>query len=467
MTTLGVAGSGYTTGMMATELTTIAEEPAPYSGGDRGRAPLPESALAKLWQRRASRQEWFRTSQGRRVRVLYPGRPGTTAGPDFRNALLHFEDEGVVQGDVEIHIRQQDWYAHGHREDPNYNGVVLHAALDLHPQPTERQSGGEVPVVSLASILPEGGPEGGETDGGEAEGEGDGYGSGGCRGDNGAVWDVLAGLGYPRPESPDEMAALLDRAGDERFLGKSGRFVKFLAEQAPEQVLYEGLMEALGYRNNQQPFVRLASLAPYDVLERAVVKVPAEDLAATVESWLGQLSGLSPERDGRAGPLPRGSSGRPMDAREWHCFRVRPANHPRRRIAGAARLLGSCFDGTLEGGLVEGFSRLSLEGSARRLVEALAVTDGGVTYIGAARAKEMAVNVVLPFLHGLGESSGKGGEAVNCLGLYSKMGRLADNEVTREMAGQLTAGGVGLPKMNARRQQGLIHLQRVLAGAAG
>lgn len=447
--------------MIARALTTITEEPAPYqgrSGRDRGNPPLPESALAKLWQRRAARQEWFRTSRGRRVRVLYPGRPGTSAGPDFRNALLHFEDEGMVQGDVEIHIRQQDWYSHGHREDPNYNGVVLHAALDLHPEPTQRQSGGEVPVVSLASILPEqGGPEG----------DGDGDVSGGHPGPGGAVWSILEGLGYTTPTCGEELGALLDRAGDERFLGKSRRFGKYLAEQPTEQALYEGIMEALGYRNNQQPFVRLASLAPYAALERAATKVPAEDLDATLQSWLTQLSGLSQGRDARAVSLPRGSFGRPMDAGEWHCFRVRPANHPRRRIGGAARLLARCFDGTLEGGLVEEFSRMAAEGSPRRLAGALTVAGGGVTYIGSARAKEVAVNVVLPFLHGLAETDGDGGEAANCLGLYGKFGRLADNEVAREMAGLLSVAGMPLPKLNARRQQGLIHLQRVLAGAAG
>ncbi len=448
--------SGYTAPMIAQALPTIAEEPAPYqgrSGRGGGKPPLPESALAKLWQRRAARQEWFRTSQGRRVRVLYPGRPGTSAGPDFRNALLHFEDEGVVQGDVEIHIRQQDWYSHGHREDPNYNGVVLHAALDLHPEPTQRQSGGEVPVVSLEELLP------GEDHTPSGPGSGESW--------AGAVGDILEGLGYTTPTSSEELAALLDRAGDERFLGKSRRFGKFLAEQSREQVLYEGIMEALGYRNNQQPFVRLASLAPYAALEGAAVKVPAEDLAATLESWLLQLSGLPPERGTRFFALPRRGVGSPMDAWEWHCFRVRPANHPRRRIGGAARLLARCFDGTLDGGMINGLSLAATPGIPRRLTEALTVSGGGVTYIGADRAKEIAVNVALPFLHGLAETNGDGGGAANCLGLYRRFGRLADNEVTREMAGLLSVAGMPLPKLGARRQQGLIHLQRVLAGAAG
>ncbi|HZA22161.1 MAG TPA: DUF2851 family protein [Dehalococcoidia bacterium] len=86
----------------------MAERPAPYSPRDHNR-PISEQALARLWQRRAARRQWFRTDRGVRVRVLYPGRPGKAAGPDFHNALLEFEGVGLVQGDVEIHLRQRDW----------------------------------------------------------------------------------------------------------------------------------------------------------------------------------------------------------------------------------------------------------------------------------------------------------------------------------------------------------------------
>jgi hypothetical protein len=70
------------------------------------------------------------------------------------------------------------------------------------------------------------------------------------------------------------MGHLLDRAGDARFLSKSSRFQRFLQEQTPEQCLYEGLLEALGYQHNQQPFLSLAARAPYFALERAVQGIP-------------------------------------------------------------------------------------------------------------------------------------------------------------------------------------------------
>ena len=45
---------------------------------------IPERLLAKLWKERATREESFRAGDGRRFRVIYPGRTGTTAGPPVR-----------------------------------------------------------------------------------------------------------------------------------------------------------------------------------------------------------------------------------------------------------------------------------------------------------------------------------------------------------------------------------------------
>ena len=43
--------------------------------------PMPESLLARLWSKRAARQAEFRTGNGTRFRVLYPGHPGGGSGP--------------------------------------------------------------------------------------------------------------------------------------------------------------------------------------------------------------------------------------------------------------------------------------------------------------------------------------------------------------------------------------------------
>ena len=175
--------------------------------------PITEKQLARLWERRAARSRALRTERGSRIRVLYPGRPGVTAGPDFRNALLLVEDQGLVQGDVEVHLRQRDWRPHGHHEDPNYNGVALHVALETTGASAGTVSGAEPPLVELRGLLDD--PTADETSDEVRD----------------HLWRLLEGHGYRRPDTAERMAALLNRAGDERFLGRSRVLQRLMSEQ--------------------------------------------------------------------------------------------------------------------------------------------------------------------------------------------------------------------------------------------
>ncbi|MYC30953.1 MAG: DUF2851 family protein [Chloroflexi bacterium] len=427
-------------------VTALREEKEDYS-------PLPEKTLARLWQKRAALQREFRTGAGRRVRVLYPGRPGTAAGPDFRDAVLEMEGLGVVQGDVELHLRQQDWYAHGHAEDPNYNGVVLHAALETDPRPTNLHNGHQAPVISLSDLL-EQAEEAGERDlpagGPQLSGE---------------LWSLLENRGWPRPTDASEAANLLDAAGEARFAGRAEMFAAFCREQPAAQALYEGLMESLGYRNNRQPFLKLARAAPWNSLVKEALGSLPEQRTRVVEAWLLQLSGLDGPEEKIAKPLAR--YGRPMNAKEWHCFRVRPANHPRHRIAGAARLLTRCTaraeegEGLVEDGLITFFDNAVNSCKPASLASALTVNASekkGPAYIGTGRARDMAVNVVLPFFHAWHD----GGDTA-ALDLYRVFPKLQENEVTREMKDRLLLPEWAGLISTAQRQQGLIHLYRQLS----
>ena len=401
---------------------------------------IPERLLARLWQRRAARQEWFRTHGGAWVRVLYPGRPGLSAGPDFRDAILEMEGVGRVRGDVEIHIRQQDWDAHGHADDPRYNGVVLHAALDVQSSSTGLASGRKAPVISLAPLM-------GTTAPAESE-------------PHSGLWQLLEERGHSRPGSPEEATQLLDNAGNLRFLDRSRQLGRFLEEESPDQVLYEGLMEGLGYQHNQHAFSLLAQRAPYPELAHAALEVPPEHRAATIEGWLVHLSGLSQKGTAHKTPrLPRGF-GPPMTADAWHCFRVRPANHPLRRITGAARLVNRF----LEPGLTSGLR--SEAGSPKTLTAALTVERQGresTAPIGQGRARDLAVNTALPFLHSLAIREGQVAESETCLRLFARFSRCQENEITQEMAERLLEPDWKGIVSTARRQQGLLHFHHLLA----
>jgi hypothetical protein len=189
---------------------------------------VPESLLVKLWKDRAARSGSFRAGDGRRFKVIYPGRPGTTAGPDFRDAVLEEEGVGLIRGDVEVHVRQRDWDAHGHGNDPRYNGVILHAVGGMSGPFLRLPNGAHVPVVSLDRLVRRTSPSGGP-----------------------GLWSLLRPQGYAPPGCFAEAEALLDTAGDHRFLWKSGAFMALLSEEDPEQLLCSALMEAPGYSQSQ------------------------------------------------------------------------------------------------------------------------------------------------------------------------------------------------------------------------
>jgi hypothetical protein len=269
---------------------------------------------------------------------------------------------------------------------------------------------------------------------------------------------------------------LLDRAGEARFLAKSALLQKFLGEQSPDQTLYEAVMEALGYRRNQQVFLKLAARAPYAALCRAALEVASAQRAVAMEGWLLKLSGLPAHREGvlrvveAVNPRkdwPKAGFGASLLATEWHTAGVRPANQPRRRIAGAAGLV----DRFLEPGLVAGLGEVVQAGAPRALARALTVRspggppDGaGAALVGPGRAGDIAVNVVLPFLHGMAQLEGDRGQVQNCARLYGRFGRLQDNELTREMPRQLLPPQWLEAVNTARRQQGLLHLHHLLKG---
>ena len=410
--------------------------------------PITEKQLARLWQRRAARSRALRTEHGNRIRVLYPGRPGVTAGPDFRDALLLVEDQGLVQGDVEVHLRQRDWRSHGHHEDPNYNGVALHVALETAGPDSDTASGRNPPLVSLRGLLDNPSLE----DSPEQVRD--------------HLWLLLEGQGYRRPDNAERMAALLNRAGDERFLGRSRVLQQLMREQSPAQTLWESICEALGYRHNQHAFLQLATNSPIGALENMTRPLPEKDRLAVLTDELLVLAGFTDAQDRAGQGRTHLNAGMRLEAPQWKLFRVRPSNHPRRRVEGAAGLLAR-FSGA---GLLNGLANVANAGSPSALTKALSVgngAEGGTALIGTGRARDIAVNAVLPFLHGLATLTGYPRRSGAMLELYRRYGKLTENEVTRELESALQPREWGRVARTARQQQGLIHLQRLLSGAAG
>lgn len=84
-----------------------------------------EKLLQYCWKHRILPEGELRTADGESIEIVDTGLLNTDAGPDFFNARIRIGDR-LWAGNVEIHIRRNDWYAHGHDRDAAYDNVILH-----------------------------------------------------------------------------------------------------------------------------------------------------------------------------------------------------------------------------------------------------------------------------------------------------------------------------------------------------
>lgn len=337
--------------------------------------------------------------------VFHPGVRLAGAGPDYRDAVIAVNGHLLI-GDVELERRGADFRLHGHHRNPAYSGVVLQVVASA-PRRQELAGG----RVAASACWPEGG------DSGAADGAA-------CR------WSAC-GL------SSHRLPALLEQAGDERFHLRARRFAEEMMREPPAEVLYQRLMAALGYSLNSEPFRALAHAVPLGALEELARAAGEDQAAQALERMLLASSGL----------------GAPGAGFGWRCTGLRPANQPARRIAAAARLVAR----HAAIGLMEGLrGAVEADRPHRALHDALVVRLGAGTLLGSGRAREMAVNVVLPFFHAWGRTRAPA-LAARAVEVYQRSPSLPPNEVTRRIERQLRVRARG-----AREQQGLLHLDQAI-----
>ncbi len=173
-------------------------------------------------------------SDGTYYQLVYHGRPGGSAGPDVRDAVLLSPSKARLVGDIEFHTQASDWKTHQHHLDPRYNQVILHVVLRCDdPQPTIRQDGSSVPLCSLYDLAPLATYETLYTE----------------------IWPCQTRMAQM---SVDEQFRLLQRAGLLRFEQKTHAFVEQLHHAAIaddyDRCLLLALAEGLGYGRDRAFF---------------------------------------------------------------------------------------------------------------------------------------------------------------------------------------------------------------------
>jgi len=268
----------------------------------------------------------FVSTRGQGVRVLQFGHWNRGAGPDFTNAAVEVDGQLRV-GSIELDREARDWERHGHGENPDFAGVVLH----VHGSGREREERFtrtcEHREVTQVELTPEMFRSVPGSPGGTAEAR---------RGRCAPVFREL-----PRPALED----LLRCAAERRLSRKAERMETVAAAHGMEQAHYQGIAETLGYRSNQSSMRVLAQRFPVaEAMELPLRK--REALLFGLAGFLGTEQ--FDEGDGAARDYLKGLwqewwklRGDAPTAREipWRLSGVRPANHPQRRVAALAAWL--------------------------------------------------------------------------------------------------------------------------------
>jgi len=93
----------------------------------------------------------LRTTTAETLHVENSGLHNKVSGPDYFNGLVVINDQRWA-GNIEIHIKSSDWYAHNHQQDDAYNNVILHVVWEDDVS-VYRQDGTLIPTLELKNYI--------------------------------------------------------------------------------------------------------------------------------------------------------------------------------------------------------------------------------------------------------------------------------------------------------------------------
>jgi|GEM_PF-128024 len=480
----------------------------------RKRSRHDERFLRYIWSQQYFRTENLLTTDNRRLVIEHVGAWNRESGPDFLDAIVRI-DGIVYRGDIEIHKNLIAWKQHNHHTDARYNRVILHVVLRGHPErsPTIAASGRSVPILLLEPYL----TESIDILWSKASSEVSSLGKNHipCHG----RWKEV------------EVAVLrqwLDRLSTERMEMKLRRFEERLRQLAEEriqgvhepwrlyasaieedlpsqippsareltlrdlsrrelwdQLMYEGLMECLGYSHNRQQFLRLSRIVTLQIA-RSILH---GDQREAIEAVLFGVSGLLPANETLDDPHSRQYvaqlrkqwirwkgfvRGDHMHQSEWQFFPTRPSNFPTVRIAAAASLVEACITGDLFRRIIQQLKSQIPVPKKRRVVSDSLRSEPSefwthhyrfderssrrITPLGQSRIDEMIANTLLPCALLYARVFRDRILRDELLQMYATLGPLPENSVTRIVQSEI--GDMNLRLETLRLHQGAIQLYR-------
>jgi len=482
-------------------------------------SPINEKILRIIWYEQKFERRGLKTIDGKKICILSPGEWNLDEGPDFKSAEIRF-GEKIISGDVEVDLKASDWKTHRHHRDERYNQVVLHIFFlnDCKGEKFARKANGEFAErVELRGALRE------NYSPSQEEIEDYPFCSYSERGKCGGK--ILA-RNYPLIEK------LLLWAGAGRFLLKVERFNQRLAhssrketrspvkgrsphgtfrprdtsfdgsaEFTEDQLLYEGIVEGLGYKANREPMLTLARLLPLEKIKNYGENFPSEERIYLLETLYFYLAGLLPVSP-TGGPEEKYFSLSdpetktyleklwtilrdcqnflpfPLLPTRWLYKGVRPANFPLRRLSGLSHFLNHNWQTVKEGFFSSCYKKIKMANSldelkklffqpgegyfARRTKFSPEKSKKVYALIGEERVLAILVNTVFPlaYLYALRENDFSTQKLIYFF--YHSLKRINTNRIAQLMAYRLFGAEKirQFPIETEQKQQGLLQIFR-------
>ncbi|MBI5022376.1 MAG: DUF2851 family protein [Ignavibacteriales bacterium] len=481
---------------------------------------IPERFLKQLWTNQQFSALKLKTTDNQPVQIISTGQSNSDAGPDYMNSVLRIN--GVMyRGDVEIHQRSNDWLTHGHHKDPKYNSVILHVVFSADPEisSTLTKSKRRIPILSLEKQL-----------------------NSTLR----SIWgkmildersERLRTLKcYEKNIDVEEslIRKFLNKLSIERMELKVRRFEerikelinedRFQIKEPPpnygdvpfglnpdelpspaqkysagdyrnikywDQMLYEGVMEALGYSKNQESFLRLARNVRLKFINDIFINSCPEHHEVIIQSILIGAADLLPvpkkDMDLESKNYIRllrtirkkynlNIKNKSLRSSDWQFFRLRPDNFPTVRIAAAARLLNTIIQKGLFKPVIQTIKNNETDEKDKyRIIQTMFVVCADrfwkthyrfgeiagkeiMTLIGKNRADDIMLNAVVPVLMLYARIFKDKDVRHGAIKLLELSPASAGNTITKTIDQQIVRGKLKLD--SAMLQQGAIQLYK-------
>ena len=266
----------------------------------------------------------FISTAGDEIDIVQFGTWNRESGPDFRDAAIRSNGGDPIRGCIEIDLLDRSWETHGHATNPAFDETVLHVFVERSDREffTRTKSNRNVPQLQIdPAILPD-------------------------------AFSANIPLARPgRCQAPlkdlteERVCNVLAAAAQFRLRQKAARIRHKIDNRGRDEVLFQEVAAALGYKENKLPFTLITQRLSLKLLREATSDI--ESMLFGVAGFL-QIADLDvykkstreyvrqlwdrwwPHRDElQRLILPR---------KIWHLSSTRPLNHPQRRLAALAIL---------------------------------------------------------------------------------------------------------------------------------